>query len=62
MVLKLVRDLGNTEETQPLNQRYAAIVAEPIDLSAAEADVERRGELMMAVAKLMKTLEQNFRT
>ena len=60
-VLKLVRELGNMEETQPLNQRYAAIIAEPIDMSADEAAVERRGELMMAVAKLMETLERNFR-
>ena len=60
-VLKLVRELGNPEETQPLHQRYAAIIAEPIDMSADEANVERHGELMMAVAKLMETLERNFR-
>ena len=61
-VLKLVRELGNTEETRPLNQRYAAVIAQPIDLSAGEADVERRGELMMAVARLMDILERDFRT
>lgn len=61
-VLQLVRELGNTDETQPLNRRYADIVAQPIDLSADEADLDRRGELMMAVARLMETLERDFRT
>ncbi len=61
-VLKLIRELGNVEETKPLNQRYAAVAAQPIDLAAGEAEVERRGELMMAVAKLVETLERNFRT
>ena len=60
VVSKLVRELGNQEETQPLNQRYAAVVAQPIDLSADETQVERRGELMMAVAKLVKSLGRDF--
>ncbi len=59
-VLKLVRQLGNTDESLPLNQRYAAVIAEPIDMSADEADIERRGELMMAVARLVETLERDF--
>lgn len=61
-VLKLVRELGNTNEAKPLNQRYAEVAAQPIDMSASEAKVERRGELMMAVAKLGQFLERNFRT
>ena len=59
-VLKLVRQLGNTDESLPLNQRYAAVIAEPIDMSADEADIERRGELMMAVSRLVETLERDF--
>jgi len=59
-VLKLVRQLGNKEEFLPLNQRYAAVIAEPIDMSADEADIERRGELMMAVSRLVETLERDF--
>lgn len=59
-VLKLVRQLGNRDESLPLNQRYAAVIAEPIDMSADEADIERRGELMMAVARLMETLNRDF--
>ncbi len=61
-VLKLVRELGNTAEAKPLNQRYAEVAAQPIDMSASEAEVERRGELMMAVAKLGQFLERHFRT
>ncbi len=61
-VLKLVRQLGNTDESLPLNQRYAAVIAEPIDMSADEADIERRGELMMAVSRLVESLERDFLT
>lgn len=59
-VLQLVRQLGNKEESLPLNQRYAAVIAEPIDMSADEADIELRGDLMMAVSRLVETLEQDF--
>lgn len=59
-VLQLVRQLGNTDEHLPLNQRYSAVIAEPIDMSADETDIERRGELMMAVSKLVETLERDF--
>jgi uncharacterized protein len=59
-VLKLVRELGSTDEAQPLNQRYATVVAQPIEMSASEADVDRRGELMMAVAKLAESLGRDF--
>ncbi len=59
-VLKLVRELGHTDETKPLNQRYAAVVAQPIDMAADDTDLERRGELMMAVAKLVDSLERDF--
>jgi hypothetical protein len=61
-VLKLVRQLGHKDESLPLNQRYAAIMAEPIDMSADEADIERRGELMMAVSRLVESLERDFLT
>ncbi len=59
-VLKLVRQLGNTDESLPLNQRYSAVIAEPMDMSAAEADLDRRGELMMAVSRLVESLERDF--
>jgi Fe-S-cluster containining protein len=59
-VRRLVRELGNTDESVPLNQRYSAVIAEPIDMSADEIEIERRGELMMAVAKLVGTLDRDF--
>ncbi len=59
-VLRLVRQLGNNDETAPLNQRYADVIAQPIDMSADETEIERRGELMMAVSKLVESLERDF--
>jgi uncharacterized protein len=59
-VLMLVRELGSTDETKPLNQRYAAVVAQPINMAADQAVLERRGELMMAVAKLVDSLGRDF--
>jgi len=59
-VLKLVRELGNHEESLPLNKRYSTLIAQGIDLSASEAEIERRGELMMAVAELAGQIERDF--
>lgn len=59
-VTKLVRQLGNKDESVPLNQRYAAVIAEPIDMSADESEIERRGELMMAVSRLVEALDRDF--
>ena len=61
-VLKLVRQLGNDDESLPLNQRYSAVIAQPIDMSADESEIERRGELMMAVSKLTDSLGRDFLT
>jgi hypothetical protein len=61
-VLKLVRALGNHDESLSLNKRYAAVIAQPIDLAADEAQVEQRGELMMAVAELTGSIEREYLT
>ena len=61
-VLRLVRALGNADETQPLNRRYAAIMAQPIDLAGDETQLELRGELMLAVGRLVEVLEREFLT
>ena len=61
-VRELVRQLGQTDERVPLNHRYSAIIAQPIDLSADEETAERRSELMLAVHKLVKILERDFLT
>jgi Fe-S-cluster containining protein len=59
-VLRLLRELGQTDESLPLSRRYALLMAEPIDFSSGEAQVERRGELMLAVAALVERLERDF--
>lgn len=59
-VRRLVRALGDANETQPLNRRYAAIMAQPMDLAGDEAQLELRGELMMAVGRLVEVLERDF--
>jgi hypothetical protein len=59
-VRDMVRELGHTDDSAPLNRRYAALVAEPIDLSADEQRLERRSELMLAVGRLVKLLERDF--
>ena len=61
-VLRLVRAMGNADETQPLNRRYAAIMAQPMDLAGDEAQFELRGELMLAVGRLVEVLERDFMT
>ena len=61
-VRRLARQLGETDETLPLNRRYARIMAQPIDFAGDEAVIERRSELMLAVDRLAKTLERDFLT
>ena len=59
-VRRLLRELGDTDETVPLSRRYQRMMREPIDLSADERIGDLRGELMMAVAELVGALEHDF--
>jgi hypothetical protein len=59
-VLKLVRALRNNDETLPLSERYAAIMAEPINLVTDDAIVDLRSDLMIAVGELMGLVERGF--
>jgi Fe-S-cluster containining protein len=59
-VRRILRELGDTDETVPLSRRYQRMMREPIDLSAEERLVDLRGELMMAVAELVGALERDF--
>lgn len=59
-VRQLVRKLGNTDESVPLNRRYSAIIAQPIDLAGSKELIERRSELMFAVAELTRILGRDF--
>lgn len=62
VVLKLVRQLGNNDETLPLNKRYSDVISQPIDMADDETQIECRGELMIAVANLAEALERDFLT
>jgi hypothetical protein len=59
-VRDLVRQLGHTDERMPLNRRYSAIIAQPLDLAGDDETAERRSELMLAVHKLTQVLERDF--
>lgn len=59
-VRRILRELGDTDESVPLSRRYQRLMREPIDLSADERIGDLRGELMMAVAELVGALEQEF--
>ncbi len=53
-------ELGQTDESLSMTERYADLMAQPIDLSAGEERTERRAELMMAVQQLMHLLQTEF--
>jgi len=55
----LLRQLGNEDESGALTHRYSEVMSAPMDLSD-ENDVERRGELMLAVNELMQLLQRDF--
>ena len=59
-VRELVRQLGQNDERMPLNRRYSAIMAQPLDPASDDETAERRSELMLAVHKLTRILERDF--
>ena len=59
-VRELVRQLGQNDERMPLNRRYSAIMAQPLDLASDDETAERRSELMLAVHKLTRILQREF--
>lgn len=59
-VRALLRQLGQNDEHLAMTKRYTAAMSAPIDLSNAEEDSDRRGELMLAVDKLMRQLQRDF--
>jgi Fe-S-cluster containining protein len=59
-VRELLRSLGEKNERLALTKRYAQAMSAPVDLSALENDSELRGELMLAVNDLMRTLQRDF--
>ena len=59
-VRRILRELGDADESAPLSRRYQRMMRKPIDLSANERDIELRGELMLAVSDLVHVLERDF--
>lgn len=59
-VRRILRELGDTDETVPLSRRYQRMMRQPIDLADDPRIVDLRGELMRAVGELAGTLENNF--
>ena len=59
-VRRILRELGDLDETIPLTRRYQRMMRQPIDLSAEQRRIDLRGKLMLAVAELAQTLEQDF--
>jgi hypothetical protein len=56
----LLRQLGQKDDQLAMTKRYALAMSAPIDLSDHENDTELRGELMLAVDKLMRLLQRDF--
>jgi hypothetical protein len=58
-VRKLLRQSGQRDARMALTHRYADVMRAPVDFSA-EAESDKRGELMLAVNDLMQMLERDF--
>jgi len=55
----LLRQTGQDDEHLALTHRYTEAMTAPVDLAVAGA-ADARGELMLAVHELMRTLERDF--
>ena len=56
----LVRQLGNSDEQLPLNQRCAVVISQPIDLASGGDLIKLRRRLMFAASRLMQKLDKHF--
>jgi Fe-S-cluster containining protein len=59
-VRDLLCQLGQKDERLAMTKRYAQAMSAPLDLSGDDGDIERRGELMLAVDELMQQLQHEF--
>jgi Fe-S-cluster containining protein len=59
-VQRLLRRLGDKDESLALTKRYARMMAAPIELSAGVGDAKQRGKLLLAVNDLMRVLQRDF--
>lgn len=60
-IRRILQELGDCDETQPLSRRYQRMMRKPIDLANERAG-ELRGDLMLAAARLAEMLERHFLT
>jgi Fe-S-cluster containining protein len=64
--VKRVRDLleriDHTDKSLPLSRCCAQTIAQPIDLTASEEQIEHRAELMLAIHELTRVLQRDFLT
>jgi hypothetical protein len=56
----LLHQLGQKDGRVVLIKSYTEAMSAPIDLSKAETDSDRRGELMLAYDELMQQLQRDF--
>jgi hypothetical protein len=56
----LLSELGNADLAEPLTRRYAAVMAQPWDLSGDAGMTRKRSELMLAMNELMEAAQQEF--
>jgi len=59
-VVQLCRELGNKDEDVPVNQRYAIIMAGPLELGGDGKVLKLRGELMRTVGRLADVIGRDF--
>jgi hypothetical protein len=59
-VRRLLRALGQQDETLALTHRYRRVMEQPIHLTEGNGPVEWRGELMLAVGELMERAHREF--
>jgi len=59
-ICRLLRKLGQTDESLALTHRYRQIMERPVDLSDGGMFAGLRGELMLAVGELMDLVHQEF--
>ena len=59
-VRRILRALGDRDESAPLSRRYQRMMRRAIDLAADERVVELRSELMLSVTELVHLLERDF--
>lgn len=59
-VRRILRALGDIDETIPLSRRYQRMMRQPIDLAGEQRLTDLRGELILTVSELVAVLDRDF--